>query len=191
VARMADSFSLGEDLESFADPALEQHFLVSPTKIAQILAAADIRPCDRVAEFGAGAGTVATMIPRCASLTLIELDARLAGRLRRILPWSSVICGDALKLAQVVSCDVLIGNLPHTVTESFLDILPQLPFRTAVLAVGEASPLESVSKEFILSEVTKITGADFRPPQDGVSRVVRLVRHKVRAWPPAEADLHP
>jgi hypothetical protein len=156
VARMADSFSLGEDLESFADPALEQHFLVSPTKIAQILAAADIRPCDRVAEFGAGAGTV-----------------------------------DALKLAQVVSCDVLIGNLPHTVTESFLDILPQLPFRTAVLAVGEASPLESVSKEFILSEVTKITGADFRPPQDGVSRVVRLVRHKVRAWPPAEADLHP
>jgi 16S rRNA A1518/A1519 N6-dimethyltransferase RsmA/KsgA/DIM1 with predicted DNA glycosylase/AP lyase activity len=168
-----------DDLESIADPALEQHFLVSTTKISQIIEAAAVRPLDHVAEFGAGAGTVARMIPACASLTLIELDARLARRLRQAVPGASVVCGDALRLAQEATWDVLIGNLPSVVTESLLEILPLLSFRTAVLAVGESTDLDGLAADLIWSEVTTITGDDFRPPQTGTSRVVRLTHAKV------------
>jgi hypothetical protein len=35
--------------------------------------------------------------------------------------------------AEKLSFDVLIGNLPHVVTESLLGLLPRLSFRIAVL----------------------------------------------------------
>jgi hypothetical protein len=41
--------------------------------------------------------------------------------------------GDALEIIQEVSFDVLIGNLPNTVTESRLKLMPRLSFRTAIL----------------------------------------------------------
>lgn len=56
---------------------LDQHFLCEPEKIARLVDAAGIREGDRVAELGAGVGTVAAEVPEGASLTLVELDPAL------------------------------------------------------------------------------------------------------------------
>ena len=74
-----------------------------------------------------------------------------------------------------MSFDVLIGNLPNTVTESLLRLLPELTFRVAVLAVGESANLDQLGPDFSWSEVARITGDDFVPPQLSVSRIVRVV----------------
>jgi hypothetical protein len=92
------------------------------------------------------------------------------------VPHAKVVQGDALELVQGARFDVLIGNLPNTITESLLDLMPQLSFRTAVLAVAEATDLDRIGPGFAWSEVTRITGDDFQPPQPSVSRIVKVTR---------------
>ena len=163
------------EIAARADPQLGQHFLVSSEKLAKLIAAAEIRPTDDVLEVGAGIGTVARALPESRSLTVIELDERLIEYLRQNVPHAKVLRGDALKIIRGISFDVLIGNLPHAVTESLLMLMPSLSFRTAILAVGESTDLDKLSATFSWSEVTRITGDDFLPPQPSVSRIVRVV----------------
>lgn len=162
------------EIAALADPQFEQHFLVSPEKLAKLVSAAGIRPADDVLEVGAGIGTVARELPRSRSLTLVELDDRLFVHLRQNVPHANVVQGEALEIIRTLPFDVLIGNLPHRVTESLLKIIPGLSFRTAILAVGEATDFDQLGGAFAWSEVTRITGDDFLPPQSGVSRVVRI-----------------
>jgi 16S rRNA A1518/A1519 N6-dimethyltransferase RsmA/KsgA/DIM1 with predicted DNA glycosylase/AP lyase activity len=177
---MMSTMTGDEALAVVADPAFDQHFLVSPEKLALLIAAAGIMPTDRVVEVGAGAGTVARTLPQSGSLTVVELDDRLIGRLRENVPDARIIQGDALTTIREVSCDVLISNLPNDITESLLDILPEIPFRTAVLTVGKSADLVRLGEKFECSEVTTISGPDFVPPQPQVSRIVRVVRGGAR-----------
>jgi 16S rRNA A1518/A1519 N6-dimethyltransferase RsmA/KsgA/DIM1 with predicted DNA glycosylase/AP lyase activity len=173
---MMEAMVTDEELTTLADPAFGQYFLVAEQKLAMLLAAAGIAADDRVLEVGAGAGTIARRIPPCRSLTVIELDERLIPTLRKNAPAANVIQGEALDLIRDIPFDVLIGSLPNWVTESLIDILPELSFRTAVLATGSAANFNRLADMFDVSEVTTITADDFRPPQPTVSRLVRIVR---------------
>lgn len=95
--------------------------------------------------------------------------------LRENVPHATVLQGDPLEIIPSASFDVLIANLPHVVTESLIKLLPTLSFRTAVIAVSESTDLGQLGPAFSWSEVTRITGDDFAPPQPSVSRVVRVV----------------
>jgi phospholipid N-methyltransferase len=169
------------EIATNADSKLGQHFLVSAQKLAKLISAADIRPTDDVLEVGAGIGTVARQLPRSRSLTLLELDDKLIGFLRENVPHANVVQGDALEMIRLMSFDVLIGNLPNKVTESLLGLLPALQFRVAVLAVGESTDLDQLVPTFSWSEITRITGDDFVPPQRSVSRIVRVVPAEMEA----------
>ncbi|GAA4891023.1 rRNA adenine N-6-methyltransferase family protein [Saccharopolyspora cebuensis] len=164
------------ELASLADPSFEQYFLVSPEKLALIYDAAGIRPSDRVVEIGAGVGTVARTMPPCQSLTVVEFDRNLIDHLRRNVPHANVIHGDGLRAARDMAFDVLVSNLPNLVTESLIDILPELSFRVAVMAVGEHADLGRLPAEFKVTEVATISGTDFRPAQPSVSRIVKVAR---------------
>ena len=164
-----------DEIAAQADPALGQHFLVSVEKLSKLVAAAGIRPEDDVVELGAGVGTVARELPRARSLTVVEFDSRLLPFLRRNVPHARVVHGDALQIISEISFDVLIGNLPHQVTESLLEILASLSFRTAVLSVGESADLDQLGPGLVWSKVATVTGDDFLPPQSSVSRLVRVV----------------
>jgi 16S rRNA A1518/A1519 N6-dimethyltransferase RsmA/KsgA/DIM1 with predicted DNA glycosylase/AP lyase activity len=163
------------EIAALANPELGQHFLVSPEKLSQLVTAAGIGPADDVLEVGAGIGTVARVLPPSRSLTVIELDARFISFLRDNVPHATVLQGDALEMIPSASFDVLIANLPHAVTESLITLLPRLSFRTAVMAMSESTDLGQLGSAFTWSEVTRITGDDFVPPQPSVSRVVRVV----------------
>lgn len=162
------------EMAAHADPQLQQHFLVSAQKLSELIAAAGIRPTDDVVELGAGIGTVARELPSCRNLTVVEFDERLIEYLRENVPHAKVLQGDALEIVQDINFDVLISNLPNVVTESLLTLLPALSFRTAVLAVGESTDLDQLGRVCSWSEVTRITGDDFLPPQPTVSRILRV-----------------
>jgi 16S rRNA A1518/A1519 N6-dimethyltransferase RsmA/KsgA/DIM1 with predicted DNA glycosylase/AP lyase activity len=163
------------EIAALADPNLGQYFLVSPEKLAKLVSAADILPTDDVVEVGAGVGTVARALPRSKSLTLVEFDSRLLAPLRQNAPHANVIHGDALEIIGTISFDVLLGNLPHQVTESLIALLPSLSFRTAVLSIGESTDLGQLGADLAWSEVTRVSGEDFLPPQPGRSRIIRVV----------------
>jgi hypothetical protein len=168
------------EIAAYADPEFEQHFLVSSGKLSKLVSAAGIRPTDDVLEVGAGIGTVARELPKSRSLTLVELDSRLLGFLRENVPHAKVVQGDALEIVRAMTFDVLIGNLPNRITESLLKVIPSLSFRTAVLAVGESTDLDQLGAGFSWSEVARISGDDFLPPQRSVSRLVRVVLATVK-----------
>jgi hypothetical protein len=113
--------------------------------------------------------------PEIQNLTLVELDSRLLGYLRQNVPNANVVQGDALEIVRAITFDVLIGNLPNRITESLLKLIPSLSFRTAVLAVGESTDLDQLGAGFSWSEVARISGDDFLPPQRSVSRLGRVV----------------
>ena len=164
------------EIADLADPNLGQYFLVSPEKLAKVVSAAGINPTDDVVELGAGVGTVARVFPESRSLTLVEFDGRLLDLLRQNVPHAHVIHGDALEIISTIAFDVLIGNLPHGVTESLLTMLSDLSFRTAVLSVAESADLGQLGADLAWSDVETVTGDDFLPPQPGVSRIVRVAR---------------
>jgi hypothetical protein len=178
------------EIAALADPQLGQHFLVSPQKLSALVTAAGIRPTDDVLEAGAGIGTVARELPPSRSLTLVELDERFIAFLRQSAPHAKVVQGDALAIIREASFDVLIGNLPHAVTAKLLKFLPTLSFRTAVLAVAESADLDCLGTGFSWSEVTRVTGDDFLPPQPSISRIVQITptggasRHQSRPAQP-------
>ena len=163
------------EIADHANPKFEQRFLVSAEKLSKLITAAGIQPTDDVLEVGAGIGTVARAPPKSRSLSVVELDKRLIEFLRRNVPHAKVLQGDALAIIQRVSFDVLVGNLPNTVTESLIELIPGLSFRTAILAVGESTDLDRLGYAFSWSEVTRISGDDFLPPQPSVSRIVKVV----------------
>ena len=167
--------ALKDELAAVADPRHGQHFLVSESKLADIVDAAGILPTDHVLELGAGAGTVARALPPSSSLTLVELDESLGRYLHRI-PHARIVHGDAIELVRDIPCDVLLSNLPHQVTERLLPILPELGFRTAVLAIGDPTALDALTATYEWRELGVITGDDFVPPQQGISHLVRVAR---------------
>jgi len=103
-----------------------QNFLTSAGVADRIVAAAQLGDSDSVIEIGPGLGILTEKIAarRVRSITLVELDARLASRLEERLAGVRVINADFLEtdLAAVVgdSRVKVIGNLPFNVAAAIL-----------------------------------------------------------------------
>lgn len=160
---------------------LDQHFLTSASKLDVLFAAAAVASTDAVAELGAGGGTVASRVPPCRSLTLYELDAALASRLRAALLRATVVQGDALAaLRSGVRFDVLLCNLPHFLTPPLLAALASLAaetpprFARAVIAVRADDALGGGkhAASLVFTELCVLDEDDFTPRQAYKSRLV-------------------
>lgn len=158
------------------NPDLDQHFLRNPAKLALLIDAADIQPTDHVIEVGAGIGTVAERVPVCQSLTVVEYDANLIPQLRRRVPHAQVIQGDAVTILPTVHCDVLLSNLPSTLTSAIVELLPGLDFRVALVTVPSIDKLAPLAGSFVFEVVTVLAPEDFRPHQAAQAEIVRVRR---------------
>jgi len=165
-----------DELNIETNPDLSQHFLTNPAKLALLIEAANVQPTDHVLEAGAGIGTVAEHVPACQSVTVIEYDANLTPHLRRRVPHAQVIQGDALAILPTVSCDVLLSNLPSTLTPALVELLPNLNFRLALVTVPSIERLQALEKFFRLESVTMLEPDDFQPQQAARAEVVRVTR---------------
>lgn len=176
---MTDSHLTNEgELAALARPEVGQYFLTAPDKLDSLVRAAGIRASDHVLELGAGVGTVARHLPPSATLALVEIDDRLIPTLKRNMPRAVVIRYDGVLLLRehALSCDVLLCNLPHAVTDQLVPALPDIDFRTAVIAAGSLAAFEAVTGRLSYEVVAVAGGEDFTPAQPVTSLYVRVVR---------------
>lgn len=157
---------------------MEQYFLTSTQKLGALVQAAGIRTGDRVLELGSGGGTVAAALTlytsRC-TLMLVELDSRLAQALRVRFPEATVLEEDALSVLERHEAEVILSNLPHTLTEGVLRRLSRKTFRRALIAVHEnddVQQLARVAEGLNLKFLFTLNEHDFTPPQPFRSKLI-------------------
>ena len=103
---------------------LGQHFL-KPPFAERLLAAIDPRPEDTWIEIGPGTGAMTLpLADRARRVVAVELDSRLAARLReRVPPNVEVVTGDALEVdlrELVPPGSRLVGNVPYYVSSPLM-----------------------------------------------------------------------
>jgi len=130
---------LASHLDLSPTKKLGQNFLLDGNTIRKIVAAADVRPGERVVEVGPGLGSLTLgLIEAGAMVTAIELDRRLA----ELLPVTAEAMGAPAESLEVVAADAmdvvelagdptaLVANLPYNVSVPvllhFLEAFPAI-----------------------------------------------------------------
>jgi 16S rRNA (adenine1518-N6/adenine1519-N6)-dimethyltransferase len=151
---------------------LGQHFLVDPSILARIAAAADLGSGDTVLEVGTGPGTLTRHLCAAARQVIsIELDERMLEFARGELAGQAnleLLCGDVLERKSAVSRSVLqrlaahasakvVANLPYSVATPFLvGLFEQAPQVTLAVVL--------VQREVALRLVAAPGGGAYGPP---------------------------
>ena len=144
----AEIRDLAAELDVTPTKKLGQNFLHDPNTVRRIVVAAELSADDHVVEVGPGLGSLTLgLIDTAASVTALEIDPRLAGRLSTTVETFapqyaerlSVINTDALKVARAdfdVAPTALVANLPYNVSVPvLLHLLASLPSIRRVLVM--------------------------------------------------------
>jgi 23S rRNA (adenine-N6)-dimethyltransferase len=170
-----------------------QHFLRSSKLAAELIRAAGIRPGDLVLDLGAGAGALtAALVETGASVVAVEIDATLAGDLRRRFSGVRVVEGDLLDFPLPQEQFKVVANPPFGGATAILRRLldPRIPIETGDVVVdwGLASKRAAVwpgtqlsaywGAWFELSLVRRLPRCVFAPPPSVDAAVLRIVRRE-------------
>lgn len=195
-------------------PRLGQHFLRSEAVLAAILDAAGLRRGERVLEVGPGRGVLTRplldAVGAGGEVVAVEYDAELARALRTDAPPQlRLVRGDAARvdLSAHGPFDAIVSNLPYQisgpVTARFLDLLPVMPWRRAVLLVqkefaerliaapgtGDYGRLSvHVQRWCAVQKVRDVPPGCFDPPPRVDSAVITLTPHASPPFVVAASD---
>ncbi len=179
--------------------SLSQNFLTDPDALDAIVAAAELRPGDRVIEVGPGLGVLTRrLLAAGASVLAVELDPRLAEYLRRELYGVhrfELVEADALDLHPREMFPgrpfKLVANIPYHITSPLLHAFlegarpPELTVLLVQLEVAErvAAPPGKMSYLSVFAQnvaeaevVARVPAAAFEPAPAVDSAVLRLRR---------------
>jgi 23S rRNA (adenine-N6)-dimethyltransferase len=120
--------------------ARSQHFLRTSALAAELVRDACVGPGDLVVDLGAGSGRLTAELARVARRVLaVELDPRLAARLRDRWPNVDVVVGDATRVPVPGEPFRVVANVPFDRTTAILRRLlddPRTPLVRADLVVA-------------------------------------------------------
>ncbi len=171
-----------------------QHFLVDKDVLADIIAAADIKPSDRIWEIGPGIGVLtAELLKRASRVTSVEIDSRFPPIIREYTensPKLEIIVGNALHTPTPTDGPYkVVANIPYHITSPLLHHLflesAILPTSITLLIQREvAENIVAKTSDSILTILTRIYGeptllrivspAAFLPPPKVDSAVLHI-----------------
>ncbi len=129
---------LAAELDLRPTKKLGQNFVIDPNTIRKIVAAAGLSPKDKVVEIGPGLGSLTLgLLEKVNQLAVVEVDSRLAGRLRKTLDQHAsghncqILSADAMDVASLpFEPDALVANLPYNISVPvllhFMETFPSL-----------------------------------------------------------------
>jgi len=174
-----------------------QNFLVDRSVIAQIVAAINPDPDDKLVEIGPGLGALTgPLLERVAQLQVIELDRDLAARLRAGFAPDRLIVheGDALRFDFSALAAPLraVGNLPYNISTPLLfhmvayagqfkdlhfmlqrEVVERMVAEPSTSAYGRLSVM--LQYWFRMQRLLCVPSSAFRPVPKVASAVVKLV----------------
>ncbi|KAI0098707.1 dimethyladenosine transferase-like protein [Nemania sp. FL0031] len=177
---------------------LGQHILKNPGIAQAIVDKAYLKPTDVVLEVGPGTGNLTVQIVNQARKVIaVEMDPRMAAEVTKRLQGRpeqkklEVILGDVIKQDPLPEHDVVISNTPYQISSPLVFKLLRLPKppRTCILMFQREFAMRltarpgdslycrlSVNAQFWakISHVLKVGRANFRPPPQVDSSVVRI-----------------
>jgi 16S rRNA (adenine1518-N6/adenine1519-N6)-dimethyltransferase len=190
--------------------SLGQNFLHDGNQLRRIVAAAELRPVDRVLEIGPGLGPLTELlIASAGEVFAVEKDARLAAFLKERFagePTLRLLHADGLECVRADRSDwagwKLVANLPYSVASPILVELasnahpPERMVATLQLEVARRLMARAGDKDYgVLSLLVqlryeprglfKIPPGCFFPPPDVDSACVTLVRRDRELLPAA------
>lgn len=134
----AEVRQLANDLDLRPTKKLGQNFVIDPNTIRKIVAAADLKPTDKVVEIGPGLGSLTLgLLEVIKQLVVVEFDNRLAQKLHATLDAHAkghncqIISADAMTISKLpIEPDALVANLPYNISVPvllhFLETFPSL-----------------------------------------------------------------
>lgn len=190
---------LVEKLERFGirpDPDhKDQHFLVNPETISDLIEAAGIEEGDSVVEIGSGPGNITEEIAKRAGRAIaVEIDPRfqpILADLQREYPNIELIMGDYLTTA-TPEADKIISNPPFSILEPMLQRFTRERVEDIALVIGDRYAQRAIalpgSREFSKTSlftqayfqpeyVRRIDRDDFYPDTSERSAILKLVSH--------------
>lgn len=188
--------------------SLGQNFLHDGNQLRRIVAAAELKPTDRVLEIGPGLGPLTEqLLEHAGEVFAVEKDARLVSILQQRFadqPKLRLLHGDGLEIVRADASEwagwKLVANLPYSVASPILVELasnPHPPERmTATLQLEVARRLMAKANDedygilsllvqirFEPRGIFKIPSGCFFPPPDVDSACITLVRREVPLLP--------
>lgn len=179
---------------------LDQHFLVNSDIKSLFLRTCDLDSEDDVVEVGPGKGTMTKMIvPFVKSLTVIELDKRLAPYLSQI-PGIKIIYGNVLK-ESIPKCNKIITSLPYSITEPFIYKLIDTSFDKVIMICGNKFAMGVKSEDnsklsiltrlfFKMNYIKEITPDAFKPEPKVMSALVTLEKRNIKELSKSELIMY-
>lgn len=152
--------------------SLGQNFLHDTHQLDRIVAAAELKPTDKVLEIGPGLGPLTELLlARAGEVLAIEKDARLVAVLRERFPTLALLHDDALDFLRREPRDwrdwKLVANLPYSVASPILvelALTPQRPERMVVtLQLEVAQRLMAATDDDDYGVLTLLVQLDYEP----------------------------
>ena len=168
----------------------DQHFMVDPEAVKTLVSLARISREDTVLEIGAGTGLLTELLAaRAGKVVAVEIDRQLGIALKKKYRNRNVqvLIGNGLDLVGRIDFDVLISNIPYSITEPLFRKLLPLSFKRAVLTVpkkfayrlipgkGNKSALSSWCSLFFTVKIAReLPKSAFNPPPKTNSVILTL-----------------
>jgi 16S rRNA (adenine1518-N6/adenine1519-N6)-dimethyltransferase len=141
-----------------------QNFLTSSAVADRIVAAAELDQSDHIVEVGPGLGILTEKIARLPhrSLTLVELDSRLAAQL------ADRFAGDVS--VRVINADFLSLDFASIVADQRIKVIGNLPFNVAAAILRRLSDnSRAISRMVLMFQREVAARIRARPTDDGYS----------------------
>ena len=163
----------------------DQHFMIDKELAGKIVDYLKVSKSESVIEIGPGKGVLTEFLTaKTSNLKVIEIDKELCVKLKERFTNLEVVSRNVLNFKEL-EADKIIGNLPYSISEPFMNLLVRSKFKLGVFTVPISFMsdgfLQRIMKIFfVIKKLDIIEKKSFRPEPKVKSKVIRITPRRLK-----------
>ena len=163
----------------------DQHFMIDKELARKIAEYLKVDDNENVIEIGPGEGVLTEfLITKTANLRVIEIDKELCIKLRKRFTDLEIVNRNVLNFKKL-EADKIIGNLPYSISEPFMNLLVRSKFKLGVFTVPISFMsdgfLKKIMNIFFLVKTLEVVDKDsFNPKPKVKSKVIMIKPRRLK-----------